>query len=274
MYQANEQTGSSSPDLDEPESGIEVIDDPLTPFERAKAMLAELRAAEREERLRQRECAKGRRSRQCCFFAVLLAFPNRAASQDYDCSDFSNQAEAQQHLLPGDPYRLDGDGDGLACASLPCPCSTGGGDGGGTSQPEKRLRIKGKVTHVVDGDTIDVRYKRRGDRVCLIGIDTPEVYGGAECGGPGASATMQKLADGRRVKLVTTQDRRDRYGRLLAYVRVIRGTSLQLAILRKGWAKVYVYGGNPFERVEQFRQAEDAAGSANRGAWRLCGPGF
>jgi micrococcal nuclease len=136
--------------------------------------------------------------------------------------------------------------------------------------------VKGKVTHVVDGDTIDVRYRHRGDRVRLIGIDTPEVYGGAESGGPEASATMKKLADHHRVKLVTdpTQDRRDRYGRQLAYVNVIRGPSLQLAILRKGWAKVYVYGGKAFERVEQFRRAEDAARAADRGSWSLCGPGF
>lgn len=38
---------------------------------------------------------------------------------DYDCSDFSSQSEAQSYLLPGDPYRLDGDGDGIACESLP-----------------------------------------------------------------------------------------------------------------------------------------------------------
>jgi len=87
---------------------------------------------------------------------------------------------------------------------------------------------------------------------------------------------MKNLAAGRRVKLVTdpTQDRRDRYGRLLAYVRVIRGPSLQVSMLRKGWAKVYVYGGNPFERVDQFRRAEDSARAAKRGAWSLCGPGF
>ena len=207
---------------------------------------------------------------------AMFASPEKAASQDYDCADFSTRAEAQQFLLPGDPYRLDGDGDGVACESLPCPCSAGEGGGGGTSQPAKRLRIKGKVTHVVDGDTIDVRYGRRSDRVRLIGIDTPEVYGGAECGGPEASATMKRLAEDRRIKLVTdpTQDRRDRYGRLLAYVRVIRGVSLQLAILRKGWAKVYVYGGNPFERVDQFRRADDSARAANRGAWSLCGAGF
>lgn len=38
---------------------------------------------------------------------------------DYDCEDFSTQEEAQEYLLPGDPYGLDGDNDGVACEDLP-----------------------------------------------------------------------------------------------------------------------------------------------------------
>lgn len=53
---------------------------------------------------------------------ALLPSPD-AKALDYDCADFSNQAEAQNYLLPGDPYRLDGDNDGRACEALPCPCS-------------------------------------------------------------------------------------------------------------------------------------------------------
>ena len=55
--------------------------------------------------------------------AVLALTPAPAAARDYDCADFANQAEAQEYLLPGDPYRLDGDSDGVACEDLPCPCS-------------------------------------------------------------------------------------------------------------------------------------------------------
>lgn len=51
--------------------------------------------------------------------------PPSAQALDYDCADFATQAQAQEHLLPGDPYRLDGDDDGVACESLPCPCSSG-----------------------------------------------------------------------------------------------------------------------------------------------------
>jgi Excalibur calcium-binding domain len=58
--------------------------------------------------------------------AAIWASPNppTAKALDYDCSDFSSQAQAQEHLLPGDPYNLDGDNDGIACEELPCPCSS------------------------------------------------------------------------------------------------------------------------------------------------------
>jgi hypothetical protein len=55
--------------------------------------------------------------------AVVAPAPDPAAARDYDCANFSTQAEAQEYLLPGDPYRLDGDGHGVACEDLPCPCS-------------------------------------------------------------------------------------------------------------------------------------------------------
>jgi hypothetical protein len=75
------------------------------------------------------------------FFAINAA-PASAAARDYDCADFANQAEAEEYLLPGDPYNLDADNDGIACEDLPCPCSYeagsgggGGGGGGGTVEP-------------------------------------------------------------------------------------------------------------------------------------------
>jgi hypothetical protein len=61
-----------------------------------------------------------------CALALLangLPTPPTARAVDYDCADFATQAEAQEYLLPGDPYNLDGDGDGIACETLPCPCS-------------------------------------------------------------------------------------------------------------------------------------------------------
>jgi hypothetical protein len=61
--------------------------------------------------------------------------PTPAAARDYDCADFANQAEAEEYLLPGDPYNLDADNDGIACEDLPCPCSSASGGGGNVVDP-------------------------------------------------------------------------------------------------------------------------------------------
>jgi endonuclease YncB( thermonuclease family) len=217
---------------------------------------------------------------------LLVAAPEpiEAVGADRDCADFSTQADAQGFFIsaggPGsDPHRLDGDGDGVACEDLPCPCSSSsspGGGGGGSAKPKraKQLRLKGQVADIVDGDTIDVQISGRGtERIRLIGIDTPEVYGGEECGGREASEHMARIGLNAMVRLATdpTQDRRDRYGRLLAYARALGPGSLQVAMLRAGWASVYVYDNTPFRKVKRFRKAEAGARQAGRGAWGLCG---
>jgi endonuclease YncB( thermonuclease family) len=202
------------------------------------------------------------------------------AGGDRDCSDFANQKKAQEffnsHNPSADPHMLDGDGDGIACEDNPCPCSTagpGGGGGGGRGpdpdpKPEPR-KDHVRVVSVTDGDTIKVRFPggRRRD-VRLIGIDTPEVYGGQECGGPEASRSLKrKLAEGTRVLIISdsSQDNRDRYGRLLRYVEK-RDKDMNKAQVRRGWAHVYVYGGNPFKRVEKVLDASSSSPHPARAA--------
>ncbi len=77
---------------------------------------------------------------------------------------------------------------------------------------------------MVDSDTIKVVVRGFETPVRLIGIDTPETHHPSkpvQCFGPAASArTARLLPIGQRVRLETdpTQDTRDRYARLLAYV--------------------------------------------------------
>jgi len=80
-------------------------------------------------------------------FSGTVAVSGPAWALDYDCSDFSTQQEAQQYLLPGDPYRLDADGDGTACDSLP---SGGGGTssgstGGGSAAHKTKATVTIKI---------------------------------------------------------------------------------------------------------------------------------
>ena len=203
---------------------------------------------------------------------AAMLFISEPAMADVDCGDFSTQAEAQKYLTPGDPNRLDADSDGTACDSLPCPCSSSNGGGGGGEKPDrpKVLRFPARVTHIVDGDTIDVRSYRNHKRyrIRLIGIDTPEVYGGTECGGPEASRLMKRIAKGRvAVKTDPSQPMRDRYNRLLAYVS--HGSDLGHQMLSHGRAKVLVVGDR-FSKYRSYKKSERKARRKNRGTWGEC----
>jgi len=127
----------------------------------------------------------------------------------------------------------------------------------------------GNVTHVVDGDTVDVQLTTGADeRVRLIGIDTPER---GACGAARATAYARSLASGRQVTLVgdPTQARRDRYGRLLAYVWV-DGRDLGFQQLARGFARVYIYD-RPFQRLAAYRRAERTGKTRSNSIWRGCG---
>jgi micrococcal nuclease len=139
-----------------------------------------------------------------------------------------------------------------------------------SAQParEGAFTLRGTVTYVVDGDTLNVRLVGgRRERVRLIGVDTPER--GACLSGP-ATAQARRLADGKRVILRgdATQDTRDRYGRLLAYAWV-RGRDLGFQQVTSGLARVYVYD-RPFQRLSAYRRAEKAGRKRPQNVWRGC----
>ena len=131
--------------------------------------------------------------------------------------------------------------------------------------------LRGPVVRVVDGDTIDVRVAGRMERVRVLGIDTPER---GACYADRATAETRRLALDQRVVLRgdRTQARRDRYGRLLAYVGLPSGEDLGRGLLEGGYAHVLVVG-RPFRRVASYRGYERAAEAARRGLWAACASG-
>ena len=145
------------------------------------------------------------------------------------------------------------------------------------------------VTDVVDGDTIDVRFADGStDTIRLLGVDSPEVRGGAspeefegvpdtEAGaaclgaaGDRASAfAKERLADAEvRVVVDPVADRRGGFDRLLAYVHV-DGVDFNRALLTSGNARVY---DSAFSRSERYYATESAAQANRTGLWACRDP--
>lgn len=136
------------------------------------------------------------------------------------------------------------------------------------------------VERVVDGDTVRVLVDGEPETVRLVGIDTPESVAPnrpVECFGPEASDRLGELLPaGEPVTIETdpTQDERDRFGRLIGYVySEDEARSANEALVASGHARVYVFGGVPFDQAEEFMQQEAEAREAGRGLWGACEPG-
>lgn len=114
-----------------------------------------------------------------------------------------------------------------------------------------------KVLSVIDGDTIRVNLDGKTESVRLIGIDTPETVhpsAPAEPFGREASAFTERAVDGKTVWLEFDAQKRDRHGRLLAYVwlkepkddgqAAVRAGMLNAMILAEGYAQLATFPPN------------------------------
>jgi micrococcal nuclease len=137
------------------------------------------------------------------------------------------------------------------------------------------------VVDHVDGDTIKVRpsaptrFFSRGDvtTVRLLEIDTPESVDPSEpvqCYARRASAALSRLLPlGAHVWVRSDRDLIDPYGRTLLYLWTARGTFVNLALVRQGFARAVLYEPND-EYIGVMRAAERRAHSADRGLWGAC----
>ena len=127
------------------------------------------------------------------------------------------------------------------------------------------------VEKVIDGDTIRILRDGKSSTVRLIGIDTPETVDPrkpVQCFGKEASARTKELVDGKVVEIVfdETQDKQDKYGRLLAYVYLPDGTLINLALIQGGYAHEYTHRV-PYKFQSEFQEAEQRARTRGVGLW-------
>lgn len=124
------------------------------------------------------------------------------------------------------------------------------------------------VTHVVDGDTIDVEIGGQTYRVRYIGIDTPETVDPNRpvgCYGAEASDYNKSLVHGQTVGLEKDVSETDRYGRLLRYV-WLGGEMVNAILVRDGYAQASTYPPD-VKYQDTFLQLQREAREAGRGLW-------
>lgn len=122
-----------------------------------------------------------------------------------------------------------------------------------------------KVIRVIDGDTFEID---GGERVRLIGVDTPESVkpnASVECFGKDSSEYLKSLVEGKEVRLESDQTNRDRYARLLRYA-YLGDIFINEQIVREGYAESAAYKPDVAKQTI-LDWAEERAKSERRGRW-------
>jgi micrococcal nuclease len=134
------------------------------------------------------------------------------------------------------------------------------------------------VVKVVDGDTIDIdipdgNYSHT--RIRLLAIDTPETDkspSGAMYYGKEASEFVHKTVMGQKVTVLLDKlsKTRDKYHRLLAFVRFSDGRILNEELISQGFA--YADTRFPHSYYEKYIQLEKTAREQKKGLWEKVTP--
>ena len=130
-----------------------------------------------------------------------------------------------------------------------------------------------RVSYVVDGDTLDIAHRdglRKTTRIRLWGVDTPETVKPetpVQRYGPEASDFTKKATLGKTVtlQLAPGRDTRGNHGRLLAYVVLPDGTTLNRQLIATGHGYADPRYDHP-HKAEYLGLMDDAR-LARRGLW-------
>lgn len=120
------------------------------------------------------------------------------------------------------------------------------------------------VQRIVDGDTF---VTSKGDKVRMIGVNTPEVHGKVEAFGEEASTYTKEQLAGRTVYMFQDASSTDKYGRLLRYVFIDQDPLMYNdRLLIEGLANTMTIAPNVMY-ADHFVQLEQAARQQNKGLW-------
>jgi len=127
------------------------------------------------------------------------------------------------------------------------------------------------VIKVVDGDTLTIQMDGKSQTLRLIGLDTPETVDPrkpVQCFGIEASNKAKSELTNQLVRIETdpSQDRLDKYNRLLVYVYFADDTLFNEMMIREGYGHEYTYN-TPYKYQKEFKAAENEARTQKKGLW-------
>ncbi|MEE9397802.1 MAG: thermonuclease family protein [Methylococcales bacterium] len=130
-------------------------------------------------------------------------------------------------------------------------------------QPNYRYGI---VKKVYDGDTVVME---DGEKIRLLGINTPEIESSRRMGEPGgeeAKHWLQNKLNGRKVRIVHDVVKRDKYDRLLAHLFLGNGVHVNVALAKEGLATVNFHPPN-LQYANDLLAAQRHAKAKKLGLW-------
>lgn len=121
------------------------------------------------------------------------------------------------------------------------------------------------IENVIDGDTVKTA---AGDSIRLLGVDTPEIdweNGKHEFYAQKAKDFTVKNLKGKNVDLEYDTEKKDDYGRTLAYI-FQNGENFNQKLLEKGYASLMIV--QPNDKYEsEFKKAVKEARESRKGVW-------
>ena len=131
-----------------------------------------------------------------------------------------------------------------------------------------------RVESIIDGNTLRVYYGVSGKKetIRLLGITAPERnrIENAQCFSAQAANKLAKLASNNFVLLEKDKlqrDDKDKYGRLLRYVKLFDNTSINEEMIKGGYAKAVPVLTS---KVELYKKLEAEAKQKQLGMWSEC----
>ncbi len=135
-----------------------------------------------------------------------------------------------------------------------------------SSNGEKTAGSLVPVFSVADGDTVTVKIGKKEEKIRLIGIDAPELS--QKPWGNKSKEFLQSMisSSGWKVSVEYDIDRRDKYGRLLAYLRTSDGQLINQKMLENGYAMLFTFPPN-VKYVGELTEAQSHARKNKLGIW-------